>query len=59
MEKDGSYLLEVPYSDDRELVMEILKYASDVEVLSPSSLRTRVAEALEAAARLYKGVGDS
>jgi predicted DNA-binding transcriptional regulator YafY len=54
VEKDGSYLLEVPYSDDRELVMEILKYGADVEVLNPTALRTRVADALKAAAQRYK-----
>ncbi|HTL25344.1 MAG TPA: YafY family protein, partial [Burkholderiales bacterium] len=34
-EKDGSYVLEVPYADDRELVMEVLKFGPDVEVLGP------------------------
>jgi predicted DNA-binding transcriptional regulator YafY len=50
---DGSYILEVPYSDDRELVMEILKFGRDVEVLSPAALRTRVGEALREAAERY------
>ena len=54
VEKDGSYLLEVPYSNDRELVMEILKYGADVEVLSPSALRDRVAHALEHALQTYR-----
>ena len=53
VEKDGSYILEVPYSEDRELVMEILKYGVDVEVLSPQALRGRVAEALARAATRY------
>jgi predicted DNA-binding transcriptional regulator YafY len=44
IEKDGSYLLELPYADDRELVMEILKFGPDVEVLSPAPLRKRVSE---------------
>ena len=52
-EKDGSYVLEVPYSDDRELVMEILRYSADVEVIAPQSLRDRVARALMQAARRY------
>lgn len=29
-------------ADDRELIMAILKYGPDVEVLGPSSLRARV-----------------
>lgn len=53
MEKDGSYVLELPYSDDRELVMEVLKYGPDVEVLAPVVLRKRVAEAVRGAARRY------
>jgi len=52
-EKDGSYVLEVPYADDRELVMDILKFGPDVEVLAPEKLRKRVAEQLAAAARRY------
>jgi predicted DNA-binding transcriptional regulator YafY len=52
-EADGSYVLEVPYAQDRELLMEILKYADDVEVLSPPALRQRVADALAKAARRY------
>jgi len=52
-EDGGSYVLEVPYSDDRELVMEILKFGPDVEVLEPPSLRSRVAEALKKAGGQY------
>jgi predicted DNA-binding transcriptional regulator YafY len=52
-EADGSYVLEVPYSDDRELLRDILKHGSDVEVLTPASLRRRVQETLAEAARRY------
>jgi predicted DNA-binding transcriptional regulator YafY len=51
---DGSYLLEVPYADDRELMMDILKYGPDVEVLAPPALRKRVAGQLEQAAKPYR-----
>jgi predicted DNA-binding transcriptional regulator YafY len=54
IEKDGSYLLEVPYADPRELAMEILKYGADVEVLAPPALRKKVAEDLARAAGRYK-----
>ena len=50
---DGSYLLEVPYSHERELLMELLKFGADVEVLAPASLRSAVAEALKKAASHY------
>ena len=41
---DGSYLLEFPYADDRELLMDILKYGAEVKVLAPDTLKSRVAE---------------
>ncbi|MGB5104835.1 MAG: WYL domain-containing protein, partial [Steroidobacteraceae bacterium] len=54
LQLDGSYLLEFPYSREPELVMDILKYGADVEVLSPPSLRAAVADETEAASRLYR-----
>jgi predicted DNA-binding transcriptional regulator YafY len=51
--EDGAWVLEVPYADDRELVMDILKYGPEVEVLGPPALRRRVAAQLAAAARQY------
>ena len=53
-EADGSWILEVPYSDPRELVMDILKYGEDVEVLRPARLRKLVADHLDRAARIYQ-----
>jgi len=52
--EDGYYLLEIPYSDDRELLMDILKHGADVEVLSPKSLRIKAQEQLRHAAHLYE-----
>lgn len=50
---DGSYVLRVPYVDDTELVMDLLRQAEQVTVLAPESLRvklrTRLKAALEAA----------
>ena len=46
--RNGRYLLEVPYADDRELVMDILRHVPEVEVLAPKSLRDRVAAKLRA-----------
>lgn len=43
---DGAYILKIPYSDDRELIMDILKYGPDVEVLAPKSLRVKTMERL-------------
>jgi predicted DNA-binding transcriptional regulator YafY len=39
---DGSYLLDVPYFDDRELINDILRHGSQVEVLGPEELKTRL-----------------
>jgi predicted DNA-binding transcriptional regulator YafY len=52
---DGSYVLEVPYADDRELLMDILKFGADVEVVAPGALRAKVRDALKAAALRYTG----
>ncbi|MGB5442702.1 MAG: WYL domain-containing protein, partial [Gammaproteobacteria bacterium] len=46
--------LEFPYSNDGELIMDILKYGADVEVLGPAALRRKVKARLEAAAKHYR-----
>lgn len=51
---DGRFDLEVPFGQDRELRMEILRYGADVEVLAPAFLREGVAGALSAALAHYK-----
>jgi predicted DNA-binding transcriptional regulator YafY len=52
---DGEhYILEVPYSDDRELLMDILRYGPDVEVLAPKALRETVATRLRDAVAQYE-----
>ncbi len=50
---DGSYLLEFPYSDDRELLLDILRHGAGVEVLAPAALREKVKREHAAAAALY------
>jgi len=46
-DKDGNYTLEFDYNQDPELVMEILKHGSGVEVLAPASLKKRVVDELK------------
>ena len=53
IEKNGEYFLELPYSESPELVMEILRYGADVEVIAPPALRQRVAGSLRQAANRY------
>ena len=53
IEKDGTYVLELPYAETPELVKDILSFGPDVEVVAPASLRERVAQALAKAASRY------
>ena len=46
-DKEGNYILEFDYNQDPELVMEILKHGSGVEVLAPASLKKRVIDELK------------
>jgi len=50
---DGRYELRVPYSSALELIMDVLKYGPDVEVVEPAGLRDAVASRLRAALALY------
>lgn len=52
-DKEGNYILEFPYSDERELIMDILKYGPDVEVLEPDSLRKSISERLRSTLKIY------
>ncbi len=54
IESDGSYVLELPYSKEPELVMDLLRHGAGVEVLAPPGLRARVADELAAAVRQYQ-----
>jgi predicted DNA-binding transcriptional regulator YafY len=50
---DGRYELRIPYRDDRELVMDILRHGAGVEVISPQALRQEVQRRLRAALSQY------
>jgi predicted DNA-binding transcriptional regulator YafY len=51
---DGSYELTLPYSQPEELVMDLLRYGPDVEVLEPASLRKLVMQKLRASLEIYR-----
>ena len=53
VEPDGSYMLKVPYSDDRELLGDILRFGADVQVLAPKELRAKVQKTLLEAVGKY------
>jgi len=50
---DGGLQLEVPYSNPQEILMDILRHGPHVEVVSPASLRSAVAETHREAAEKY------
>jgi predicted DNA-binding transcriptional regulator YafY len=52
-DKEGNYILEFDYNQDPELVMEILKHGSGVEVLGPAGLKKRVIEELTKSLKNY------
>lgn len=51
---DGSYVMKVPYSNDQELIMDLMRHGKEVLVLEPASLREATKNALKAAADLYE-----
>lgn len=51
---DGTYLLELPYGDDRELLGDILRHGPDCEVLAPANLRQKVIASLQQSLRAYR-----
>ena len=52
--EDGSFELQIPYVDETEIVMDILRHGNQVRVQSPDTLAKRVAEQLETAAMQYR-----
>lgn len=52
--EDGRFQLKVPYSDDRELIMDVLRYGSDVIVRSPKNLVKKIRLEAEKLYAIYK-----
>ncbi|PCJ39515.1 MAG: transcriptional regulator [SAR86 cluster bacterium] len=52
--ENGNWELTVPYGDSRELIMDILKYGEDAEVIEPESLRQQVIEKMQKSLKNYK-----
>ena len=50
---DGGLRLTLPYADERELLMDILRHGHHVEVLAPASLRQSVAAEVQRMAACY------
>ncbi|MCK5914553.1 MAG: YafY family transcriptional regulator [Deltaproteobacteria bacterium] len=53
LDDQGFYILHIPYANDIELIMDIMRYGPEVEVLEPQSLRQKVKERLELSLKKY------
>lgn len=49
----GNYELKIPYSNDTELLMDIMRYGSSVQVISPAALVKRVSKEIDAMKLAY------
>jgi predicted DNA-binding transcriptional regulator YafY len=56
---DGRLILEVPFTDARELIMDILRHGPNVEVLHPPGLRGEMAKQLKESLSLYQTQSES
>lgn len=52
-DEQGRWVLRLPFSSARELIMDILRYGADVEVLEPDFLRDTVAKVARRTAEQY------
>ena len=57
VQEDGSLVRTIATSHEAEILMEILKHGSHVEVLEPGWLREKVIEEMTGAVKIYLGVG--
>lgn len=54
LNEDGSLVIKIPYNNSKELMLDILRFGPDVEVLEPLSLRQSVKDRLEKAMLQYQ-----
>lgn len=50
---DGSFELRVPFSDAREIMMDIMRYGSDVKIVSPQLLINELVDNLQKLSKQY------
>ena len=51
---DGRYELKLPYSNAKELLMDVLRYGADAEITEPVSLRAQAKTLLQLALSAYE-----
>jgi len=54
---EGNYILQIPYASHTELIMDILKYGSECEVVAPQQLRELVIKEIDNMQKKYKDNG--
>ena len=54
--EDGRYELRIPYREERELVMDILRHGAAVSVVEPVELVKAICTELDSAARNYNSI---
>jgi proteasome accessory factor C len=54
VEGDSAYELRVPYVDETEIVMDVLRQGPEVQVVEPTALRQRVQQRLQQALARYQ-----
>ncbi len=47
-------LLHLPVADDRELIMKVLQFGNEAEVIAPKTLRQKIQQTIENTAQLYR-----
>ena len=50
---EGRLVMRLPYSSDQELIMRILRYGPELEVLGPVKLRNKIKTMLKATSEIY------
>jgi predicted DNA-binding transcriptional regulator YafY len=55
LDAQGQYVLEVPFAEPTELLMDILRHGHHAEVLGPPELRAAMKTAINQMQALYKG----
>lgn len=51
---DGRYQLKIPYSNAKELLMDVLRYGADAEIVEPENLRQQARTLLQLALSAYE-----
>ena len=51
---DGSYQLKLPYSNAKELLMDVLRYGADAQIVEPEALRMQARTMLQLALSAYE-----